>query len=179
MIKQISIPTVFKTTGLEAQALGFGDEVAKQRHEQRRQSFGEKLAVSEGELDAALEDGYRIIAQYDVKTERFEEVVFVLFKSVATTSATTSPAAPPPAADDDDDGDDGDEEDEYFETVGPEDDDDDLSDAFMDALDEISEMESIENDLLEQELLDEQRGDDIDLDYDDPWADDDDDTDDE
>jgi hypothetical protein len=81
MLKQISMPTVMKTTNIESQliASGIPDEVA--RHTRRRESFASRVQEAEHEMNTALGGGYTLITQYTVSTPLHEEIVFVLWKA--------------------------------------------------------------------------------------------------
>ena len=80
MIRQISIPTVFMTHQHEAQFIAAGIAESVARHEERRKSFNEAVQQAEKDLDTALNDGFKLFTQYEVKTDRHVEVVFILHK---------------------------------------------------------------------------------------------------
>lgn len=80
MLKQISMPTVIKTHGHEAQFIAAGVQESVNRHKARQQSFYERVEAAESDLDKLLSDGWTLITQYDVKTDMSEEIVFVLHK---------------------------------------------------------------------------------------------------
>ncbi len=80
MIKQISIPTVFMTNQYEAQFISAGVPESVSHHEKRQKSFQAMVEQSEKDLDMALNEGFRLVTQYEVKTDRHVEMVFILHK---------------------------------------------------------------------------------------------------
>lgn len=80
MIKQIAMPTVFKSNGYEAQFIASGVPEFTESHKKRQLTFQERAQEAEKELDEALSNGFILVTQYEVKTDRHEEIVFILHK---------------------------------------------------------------------------------------------------
>jgi len=80
MLKQIAFATVIKTDTYEAQFISAKVPEAVQRDKERRARYQEEIQKREAELDAALNEGYRIVDKYEVDTSTHKEIVFILHK---------------------------------------------------------------------------------------------------
>lgn len=86
MIKQVSMMTTLKTNNFEAQFIANGHPDSVKRHEARMTAFRAEVQEAEQELDALLNDGYRLVTQYEIELQDYQAVVMVLHRPERTES---------------------------------------------------------------------------------------------